>query len=58
VVSGGAGADLYDNGTDFWTAFSQKTHSALTVRVRRDLLELNAFDQAGTPIDSLMITKP
>jgi hypothetical protein len=58
IVSGGAGADLYDNGTDFWTAYSQKTHSALTVRVRNDLLEVSAFDETGTPIDSLMITKP
>jgi len=58
VVSGGAGADLYDNGTDFWTAYSQKTHSALTLRVRNDLVEMNAFDPAGTAIDSLTITKP
>jgi hypothetical protein len=58
VVSGGAGADLYENGTDFWTAFSQKTHSALTVRVRNTLLEMNAFDETGTAIDSLTITKP
>lgn len=58
VVSGGAGADLYDNGSDFWTALSQKTHSAVTVRVRRDLLQLDAFDPAGTPVDALTITKP
>jgi hypothetical protein len=58
VVSGGAGADLYENGTDFWTAFSQKTHSALTVRVRNTMLEMNAFDETGTAIDSLTITKP
>jgi 3',5'-cyclic AMP phosphodiesterase CpdA len=58
VVSGGAGADLYDNGTDFWTAFSMKTHSALTVRVRNTMLVLDAFDENATPIDSFMITKP
>lgn len=58
VVSGGAGADLYDNGTDFWTAHSQKSHSALTLRVRHDLLQLDAFDEAGTAIDTLTITKP
>lgn len=58
LVSGGAGADLYDNGTDFWTAYSQKTHSALTLRIRNDLLEMQAFDETGTPIDALTITKP
>jgi hypothetical protein len=58
IVSGGAGADLYDNGTDFWTAFSQKTHSALTVRVRNTMMVIDAFDPAGTPIDTLTITKP
>lgn len=58
VVSGGAGATLYDNGTDFWTAYSQKTHSALTLRIRHDLLELQAFDETGTAIDGFTITKP
>lgn len=58
VVSGGAGADLYDNGTDFWTALSQKTHSAVTLRIRSSMLELSAFDPGGAPIDALTITKP
>ncbi len=58
VVSGGAGASLYGNGTDFWTALSLMTHSALTVRVRRTMLVMDAFDPAGTPIDTLTITKP
>lgn len=58
IVSGGAGAALYDNGTDFWTAYSQKTHSALTVRVRNDLMQIDAFDESGTAIDALTITKP
>jgi hypothetical protein len=58
VVSGGAGADLYDNGMDFWTAFSMKTHSALTLRVRNTMLVMDAFDPAGTPVDTLTITKP
>jgi len=58
VVSGGAGAGLYDNGTDFWTATSLKTHSATTIRLRRDLLDFEAFDQTGAVIDAFTITKP
>lgn len=58
VVSGGAGADLYDNGTDFWTAYSQKTHSALTLRVRHELVDVTAFDESGTTIDAFVINKP
>ncbi len=58
IVSGGAGADLYGNGSDFWTAYSQMTHSALMVRVRNTMLDITAFDQTGTQIDALTITKP
>src|SRR5262249_47986732 len=32
VVVGSAGAALYDKGTDFWTAFSEKTFSFAIVR--------------------------
>ncbi|MBZ0237446.1 MAG: metallophosphoesterase family protein [Deltaproteobacteria bacterium] len=58
IVSGGAGAELYGNGMDFWTELSHMTHSALTVRVRSTMLVMDAFDAAGTPIDTLTITKP
>ena len=34
VVSGGAGAELYENGSDFWTETSASLHSATVVRVR------------------------
>jgi len=50
VVAGGAGADLYDNGVGFWTQYSEKTHSAATIRVRRDSLVLESFHPDGTPI--------
>ncbi len=50
VVAGGAGAELYDNGADFWTQFSEKTYSAATIKVRRDQLTLDAFRQDGTAI--------
>ena len=50
IVSGGAGAELYDNGMQFWTQYSEKTHSAGTLRVRRDSLVFEAFRPDGTAI--------
>ena len=50
VVSGGAGASLYGNGTDFWTAYSESTHSAAVVTVRRDQMTLDAFRADGSAI--------
>jgi hypothetical protein len=58
VVSGGAGAELYGAGTDFWTAISSSTHNAVVVRLRNTMLELTAFDQSGTVFDTMTITKP
>lgn len=58
VVSGGAGATLYDPGMEWFTARSAKLHSAVTVKVRRGLLELEAFDQDGAPVDALVLEKP
>ncbi|MDQ3364179.1 MAG: metallophosphoesterase family protein [Myxococcota bacterium] len=59
VVAGGAGAELYANGSEFWTAYSEKTHSAAIVRVRRDQLTLEAFRPDGTLIPAgLTKTKP
>ncbi len=52
AVVGGAGAELYGNNTLFHTAYSESTHSASTVRVRRDLLELEAFRPDGTVISA------
>ena len=50
VVAGGGGAELYGNGTDFWTAYSEKTHNAGIVRVRRDQLTFEAYRPDGTVI--------
>ena len=52
VVAGGAGADLYDSGTGFWTQYSETSHSAATIRVRRDSLVLDSFHPDGTPIST------
>jgi hypothetical protein len=49
-VQGGAGADLYGNGTGFWTEYSESVHSASMVTVRRDQISLDAFRVDGTPI--------
>lgn len=59
VVAGGAGAELYDNGTDYWTLYSEKTYSAAIVNVRRDQMTMSAFRQDGTPIpQGFSKTKP
>ena len=50
VVSGGAGAELYGAGTDFWTKYSESTHSAAIVTVRRNQMTLDAFRPDGTAI--------
>lgn len=58
VVSGGAGATLYDPGTQPFTAKSAKLHSAVNLTLRRGHLAMEAFDEAGTPVDELVIDKP
>ena len=50
VVNGGAGAELYGNGTDFWTEYSEMTHAGSTLRVTRDSLILESFRPDGTAI--------
>lgn len=52
VVGGGAGAELYETGLEFHTAYTEKTHSAAVIRVTRDLLELDAFRQDGSEISA------
>jgi len=59
VVAGGAGADLYDNGTGFWTEYSEKTHSGAILRVRRDTLTMEGFRADGSAIPTgFSKTKP
>jgi hypothetical protein len=52
AVVGGAGAELYSAGLELHTSYSESTHSASTLRVRRDLLELEAFRPDGSAIDA------
>jgi hypothetical protein len=59
VVAGGAGAELYPNGTDFWTQYSESTYSAAILHVRRDQLTLDAFRPDGSAIPTgFAKTKP
>lgn len=53
VVGGGAGAELYDVGMGFHTAYSEKTHSAAVVRATRSTLELDAFRPDGSAISTM-----
>lgn len=58
VVSGGAGAPLHANGASAWTETSASLHSATVVRVRAGQLGLEAFDDAGAPVDAFTIVRP
>jgi hypothetical protein len=57
VVAGSAGAPLYDNGTQAFTAFSQKTYNFAIVKVRPGSFAMTAYDDKGAMIDSLSYTK-
>jgi hypothetical protein len=57
IVSGGAGADLYDSGMGFWTQISEKTYSFVVLRIRVGMLDMHAYRPDGTTIDTLTITK-
>jgi len=50
VVAGGAGAELYTAGTDFWTQYSETTHSAAILHVRQTQLAFDAFRPDGSAI--------
>ena len=59
VVNGGAGAELYGNGNDFWTEYSEMTHAGSTIRVTRDSMVMESFREDGTAIPSgFSKTKP
>jgi len=58
VVCGGAGAELYPAGNDFWTDFSESTYSAAMVTVARDTMTLDAFRDDGTAMQGYTETKP
>jgi predicted MPP superfamily phosphohydrolase len=50
IVAGGAGAELYDSGTGFWTNYSESTYSSAIIDVRRDQMTFDAFRQDGSAI--------
>lgn len=58
LVAGGAGALLYDSGTSSWTAYSKSSYSYATVRLAGKALDLKAFDDLGTTLDTLSYSKP
>lgn len=54
VVSGGAGADLYQNGSDVWTAYSEQTFNTVIVTITGALtLDLAAYRPDGSLIDQM-----
>ncbi len=59
IVAGGAGAELYPNGTGAWTQYSESTYSAATINVREGQLDFEAFRQDGSAIPTgFTKTKP
>jgi hypothetical protein len=58
LVAGSAGVSLYDNGTGYWTATSEKTLNMVAFELRPGLLEMTAYRGDGTVIESLSISKP
>jgi predicted phosphodiesterase len=57
LVAGSAGAELYDNGTGFWTAYSEKTQNMAVLTVRKKTLTLDAYRADGTPMETFPIVK-
>jgi Purple acid Phosphatase, N-terminal domain/Calcineurin-like phosphoesterase len=57
VVSGGAGASLYEAGLGAWTAIAEKRHHFVVMRIRPERLELRAYDLDGTMFDELTLTR-
>ena len=51
IVAGGAGADLYGFDTPgFWSDYTESTHTASVIRMRRDQLMVESFRPDGTAI--------
>lgn len=59
VIAGSSGAPLYDAGSDFWTAYAEKTNSFVVVKLRNKTLDATAYRPGdGSVLDSFSITKP
>ena len=59
VIAGSSGAPLYDAGSDFWTAYAEKTNSFVVVKLRNKTLDATAYRPAdGSVLDNFSITKP
>ncbi|MBK9069967.1 MAG: metallophosphoesterase family protein [Myxococcales bacterium] len=53
LVTGGAGASLYENGdTPAFTEYSEKTYNAAVIEVRKNSWTVTSFKPDGTPIES------
>ncbi len=57
IVAGSAGAELYQNGTSFWTAYSESTFNFAIAQVRTGAMSVTAYRADGSMMDSTMLTK-
>ena len=57
LIAGSAGAYLYDNGTSFFTAYSEKTFNFAILRATAHAIDIKAFRPDGTVIDQTTLAK-
>jgi len=57
LVTGSAGADLYGNGSDFWTDVSEKAYSTVRSTFTSSMFEMTAYRDDGSVLDSYAIAK-
>jgi hypothetical protein len=58
IVTGGGGAPLHTNGSDWWTIFSASEHHCCKISINGDSLDFEAIKTDGTVIDSFTMKKP
>ena len=57
VISAGLGAELYDNGSNWWTELSEKRETYCKVNVSGGTMDVTALRVDGTTADHFVLTK-
>ena len=58
VVTGGAGAPLYQIGSNWWSAYTESTYHYVEIIIQGRNLQLKTFDLDNQEIDSYSLIKP
>jgi hypothetical protein len=56
IVTGGGGAPLHTNGSDWWTIFSASAYQCCRIAINGDTLDFQAIKTDGTVMDSFSMT--